>query len=86
VEAPLLIPRTMISDAYDETDVWMQQTPDPGAQPLVLRPETTPSTYRYMRHLLDSHQGVRLPLCVWQAGKSFRREQDQPSRHMRLKE
>jgi glycyl-tRNA synthetase len=39
-----------------------------------------------MQHLLGAHEGVRLPLCVWQAGKSFRREQDQTTRHMRLKE
>jgi glycyl-tRNA synthetase len=39
-----------------------------------------------MQHLLNTHKGVRLPLCVWQAGKSFRREQDQVSKNMRLKE
>ena len=39
-----------------------------------------------MRRLLDSHQRVKLPLCVWQAGKSFRREQDHATKHMRLKE
>ena len=27
-----------------------------------------------------------MPLCVWQHGKSFRREQDQPTKFMRLKE
>ena len=39
-----------------------------------------------MQHLLNSHARVKLPLCVWQSGKSFRREQDQVSKHMRLKE
>jgi glycyl-tRNA synthetase len=53
---------------------------------LVLRPETTPSTYVYMSHVLAAHAKVRLPLCVWQAGKSFRREQDQATKHVRLKE
>ncbi len=52
--------------------------------PLVLRPETTPSTYAYMQHRLQSKN--LLPYCVWQINKSFRREQDQPSKHMRLKE
>ena len=86
VEAPLLTPRELISDAYGPADVFLQQQLSPHDRQLVLRPETTPSTYAYMQHLLGSHQRVRLPLCVWQAGKSFRREQDQPTRHMRLKE
>jgi glycyl-tRNA synthetase len=86
VEAPLLTPRALISPAYGDDEVWAQQRLGPHDHDLVLRPETTPSTYVYMRHLLDSHQRVKLPLCVWQAGKSFRREQDQATKHMRLKE
>ncbi len=85
-EAPILTPRSLISAAYDEGDVFVQQRLAPHELELVLRPETTPSTYAYMQHLLGAHAGVRLPLCVWQAGKSFRREQDQTTRHMRLKE
>lgn len=86
VEAPLLVPRSLISEAYTEADVFVQQRLGPHDHDLVLRPETTPSTYVYMSHLLGSHAKVRLPLCVWQAGKSFRREQDQATKHMRLKE
>lgn len=86
VEAPTLIPRQMISDAYDNRDIWVQQQLSGNDTELVLRPETTPSTYIYMRHLLDNHSGVRLPLCVWQAGRSYRREQEQTTAHMRLKE
>jgi len=86
VEAPMLTPRSLISQAYANDEVWAQERLGPHDHDLVLRPETTPSTYIYMRHLLDSHQRVKLPLCVWQAGKSFRREQDQPTKHMRLKE
>lgn len=86
VEAPVLTPRDLISAAYGPDDVFVQQQLSAHDRELVLRPETTPSTYAYMAHLLASHQRVRLPLCVWQAGKSFRREQDQPTRHMRLKE
>ena len=86
VEAPLLTPRALISAAYANDEVWAQERLGAHDHDLVLRPETTPSTYIYMRHLLDSHQRVKLPLCVWQAGKSFRREQDQPTKHMRLKE
>jgi len=61
----------------------------PGDQvELVLRPETTMGSYAYARYLLNPHneQKVRMPLVVWQHGKSFRREQDQPSKLMRLKE
>ena len=53
---------------------------------LALRPETTPGSYVYARHLLDTHSGVKPPFCVWQVGKSFRREQDQVTKNMRLKE
>lgn len=86
VEAPLLVPRAMISAAYSPEDIFVQQQLSEHDHELVLRPETTPSTYIYMGHLLASHAKVRLPLCVWQAGKSFRREQDQATKHVRLKE
>ena len=84
VEAPQLTPRDLVSDAYGPDDIFFIERL--GAPQLVLRPETTPSTYAYMQHLLNSHTKVRMPLCVWQSGKSFRREQDQVSKHMRLKE
>jgi glycyl-tRNA synthetase len=86
VEAPVLTPRELVSAAYGAQDVFLQQQLSPHDHELVLRPETTPSTYAYMQHLLSGHERVRLPLCVWQAGKSFRREQDQPTKHVRLKE
>jgi glycyl-tRNA synthetase len=85
-EAPLLTPRELISEAYGREDVFVQERLSAHDRELVLRPETTSSTYAYMQHLLNSHGRVRLPLCVWQAGKSFRREQDQATKHMRLKE
>ena len=45
-------------------------------------------SYAYAKHLLNTHNDtkVRMPLVVWQHGKSFRREQDQPTKFMRLKE
>jgi glycyl-tRNA synthetase len=86
VEAPTLIPRHLISSAYTNEDVWVQERGSPDETELVLRPETTPSTYVYMQHLLGNHSRTRLPLCVWQAGRSYRREQEQPTKHMRLKE
>lgn len=52
---------------------------------LALRPETTPATYEWMRRRLE-REASALPYCCWQLNKSFRREQDQPSKHVRLKE
>jgi glycyl-tRNA synthetase len=86
VEAPALTPRALISDAYTNADIWAQEQLTETEAPLVLRPETTPSTYVYMQHILGNHSRTRLPLCVWQAGRSYRREQEQPTKHMRLKE
>lgn len=53
---------------------------------LRLRPETTKGSYAYADYLQANPQSVKLPLCVYQYGKSFRREQDQPTKFMRLKE
>lgn len=86
IEAPALMPRALVSNAYSNDHIWVQGQLSADDTPLVLRPETTPSTYVHMQHVLGNHSKTRLPLCVWQAGKSFRREQDQPSKHMRLKE
>ena len=72
LEGPILTPRQYISDAYDESDVWLLSA-RLGEDKAVLRPETTPSSYVYANHLLKSGK-ARMPLCVWQAGKSFRRE------------
>ncbi len=86
IEAPVLAPRALISSAYGPEDVFIQQQLSPHDMEMVLRPETTPSTFAYMQHRLASHPPARPPFCVWQAGKSFRREQDQSPKHMRLKE
>lgn len=55
---------------------------------LVLRPETTMGSYAYAKHLLNEHNDrkVKPPIVVYQHGKSFRREQDQVVKNMRLKE
>jgi glycyl-tRNA synthetase len=86
IEAPALMPRSLVSEAYVNTDIWVQEKLSSTETELVLRSETTPSTYIYMQHLLGNHSRTRLPLCVWQVGKSYRREQDQPLKHVRLKE
>lgn len=79
VEAPLLTPSLLVNPNYTAADVFVT------ADELTLRPETTPGSYAYAAHLMRS-QAARPPFCVWQHGKSFRREQDQPTKHMRLKE
>lgn len=80
VEAPLLTPRELVNKNYTSDDMFV-------CDDLVLRPETTPGTYRYVRSLFDdSSSGIRPPVCVWQSGKSFRKEQDQVVKNMRLKE
>lgn len=85
IEAPLLTPTSLINPNYTNEDVWMQEVVDTET-PLVLRPETTPGSYAYAKHLLETHSIYKPPFIVWQAGKSFRREQDQVSKNMRLKE
>lgn len=60
--------------------------PENAPHGLALRPETTPGSYIYAEHLMKTHSGVKPPFVVWQTGKSFRREQDQVTKNMRLKE
>lgn len=100
IEAPLLNPRDLLNANYTENDIWLQDprlsledqawvNSEASLPPriLSLRPETTPGSYAYAQHLLNNvHPKVFPPLVVWQAGKSFRREIVQPTKHMRLKE
>lgn len=79
VEAPILTPIDFINPNYSSEDYF-------AVDDLALRPETTMGSYVYASHLLNEHNKVRLPIVVWQHGKSFRREQDQVTKNMRLKE
>lgn len=88
IEAPCLIPAMMISSEYDRSDVYItdMMDVDGGSVPAMgLKPETTASSYAYAEYLI-AHQEAKPPLCVWQASKSFRRESDQVSANVRLKE
>lgn len=85
IEAPVLIPRELINSNYNNEDIWVQEKFDKEEQDLVLRPETTPSSYIYACHMLNSNI-ILPPFCVYQSGKSFRREQDNVTKNMRLKE
>lgn len=100
IEAPLLTPRDLLNANYTAQDIWEQESfvsaeeqadiqagTSPAPRHLALRPETTPGSYAYAQHLLNEvHPPAKPPFCVWQAGKSFRREIIQPTKHMRLKE
>jgi len=81
VEAPILTPNELINPNYTDTDVYR-------VDGMTMRPETTIGSYSLIPDLLNKHHKpkYKLPLVVWQLGKSFRREQDQPYKHMRLKE
>jgi len=61
---------------------------NPTADPdlIGLRGETTKGSYEYANYLQKPPHNIKLPLCVYQYGKSFRHEQDQPTKFMRLKE
>lgn len=67
-EGPCLCPSDQISEAYSDDDVFCTNH-KAGGDNLYLRAETTPSSYAAARHI-----GGKMPLCVWQSGKSFRRE------------
>lgn len=96
VEAPILTPAPFVNKNYSLTDMYGIETPFDAADAenqvvpvkLIARPETTMGSYEYAKHLLNPHNEtkVRMPFVVWQHGKSFRREQDQPTKFMRLKE
>ena len=84
IEAPCLIPMDLVNENYTNDDIWVQESINSETK-LVLKPETTPSSYIYAEHLLDSNMS-QPPFVVWQTSKSFRREQDQTIKQMRLKE
>lgn len=82
VEAPILTPLGQINPNYTIADFFGVENDE-----LALRPETTAGSYMYAAYLLaHTELKTRLPLCIWQHGKSFRREQDQVTKNMRLKE
>lgn len=88
IEAPLITPIELINPNYGEDDIHAISPRRDSEDLFVLRPETTMGSYKALEYFLNSHHDrkIKLPLCVWQHGKSFRREQDQPTKFMRLKE
>lgn len=84
VEGPLLTPRNHVSQAYDESDIFVT-TAKVADEVAVLRAETTASSYLYAQHLLNQPSPPKFPLCVWQSGKSFRRETNDGARASELR-
>lgn len=82
IEAPQLTPCAHINSTYSEKDYFSV------GDGLALRPETTGGSYVFIKEILKSHppKFMRPPVCIWQMGKSFRKEQDQPSKYCRYKE
>ena len=72
VEGPVVTPRPRISPEYADADLWTLGRPV-GTESAALRAETTASSYLYA-HALLQRGDAKLPLCVWQHGKSFRAE------------
>ncbi len=76
-EGPMLVPRSMVGSGYTDDDLWSVKADIAGGA-ATLRPETTESSYRAARHIIgvgsEKDQQRKLPLCVWQVGKSYRRE------------
>jgi glycyl-tRNA synthetase len=82
MEGPQLTPRDFLSAEYTDEDIWT--TPNTMAeQQIVLRPETTASTYAFVRQNF-SHKKLKLPACFWQVGKSYRREKTATAAKLRF--
>ena len=77
VEGPTLVPRSMVAPGYTSNDLWTVHADIAGGE-ATMRPETTASSYMAARHIIGSgsekDRARKLPLCVWQVGKSYRRE------------
>lgn len=85
VEGPTLTPQTYVSDAYDDSDIYVTTAKVFGDKAVVMRPETTMSSYLYARWLMNAGKTYKAPLCVWQAGKSYRREQNDGASFSKLR-
>jgi len=82
MEGPQLTPRSFLSPEYSEDDLWTTPVEIADDQ-MVLRAETTASTYAFVRNTF-SHRKLRLPACFWQVGKSFRRERTATAAKLRF--
>lgn len=72
VETPVMMPRELMSAAYDDDDVFALKD-DLDGRPYALRAETTQGTYAIAHQLIRS-TSMKPPIGFWQSGLSFRRE------------
>lgn len=72
VDSPVLMPREMFSCAYDENDIFILHD-QIGGKEYALRAETTIGSYKIAEQILNEG-AMRLPLCIYTAGQSFRQE------------
>lgn len=70
-ETPILTPYELFSNEYTSKEIFKTDW-DKANTDFYLRAETTPGSYAYAKYLLNN--GAKMPLCVWQVGKSFRKE------------
>jgi glycyl-tRNA synthetase len=87
-EGPMLVPRHMVAPGYTDDDLWTVKA-DIASQDATMRPETTSSSYMAARHIIgtgsEKDQQKKLPLCVWQVGKSYRREKSDGANAAKLR-
>lgn len=70
VEGPILTFRNDINPSYDDNDIFITNH-EAKSDILCLRPETTLSSYVASKKVMR-----KKPFCVYQSGKSFRREKN----------
>ena len=83
VEGPTLAPRSCINAEYGEDDLFMTNHVV-GGEEIALRAETTHSSYA-MARVIEASKKYPFPLCVWQSGKSYRRERSDGARASKLR-
>jgi glycyl-tRNA synthetase len=89
IETPCLIPWTIAQPhLLAEFPLWQASPPSIKEGQLWLRPESTHGTYTMFHVLFPEELRLHkvLPLCLWQAGLSFRVEQDKTFKNMRFKQ
>lgn len=91
IEGSCLMPCDLVSQEHlKERDVYVVGQEEVGvsvtysSSPLVLRPETTKTSYLMAERYLKEGK-AKLPLCIWQHGKSFRVESNDGARVSRLR-
>jgi glycyl-tRNA synthetase len=73
VEAPLMMPLSRMSAAYDRSDIFVLLDPPGGVEPFAMRAETTDGTYKVAETIMRT-TNRKPPLGFYQMGPSFRRE------------